>query len=1065
MKMEVSSSKKKRSQTSILNYQSKRPRVLENGEQQMRAGVITNMVLKNFMCHSLLEINFTSNASVVVGQNGSGKSAILTALILGLGGKASLTNRGTSIKGFVKAGKNSASLEITLCNEGPMAYRPKIYGPSITIIRNFTASGGSSYRIKSHTGEIISTQSKEIQNITTSLNIQIDNPVCILNQDTSRNFLSSNDPKHKFSLFMKATRLETLSNEYKKVEVNLKNSKDMLEDKTNNIRKLQEDIRNLKAKIEQHKSVRNLKEEEVALQTEILWSKVKDCESELQVETGEVEKLENKCENLRENSKQKAHEVEKLKKSISGIENQVRELKNAIAEQEKPYNDAKKSLERLQSVYKEKCREKQSIKNSIKSKHQDIKVLEQEIANANENKDKVEEQKAQRAQNISNLEQKLKANEDILQTARNDIFQLKSDIGRKEEDEKNIKQEIRELERDISKYQEKLDSVESESGNTLLFYGRNIPRVKQLIEQYKNKFRAVPRGPLGSYIKLKDKKWAVAAEGYIGPNLLNSFICDNKNDNNLLLQIFKSAGLSNFPTVITSTFFHKVHDISRNLVQAPYDCVSLFDILEIEDPVVTNCLIDQSSAEAILLIPNDERAMELLSNRANVPTNCLQGVTIKGDKYYPDPNYKTYCSDYHQAQYLQTDSSELIRNLKQKIQSLQNQKQTVINQYKKIKNDMNIEIEKLKELETKIRRLTTNRSELRRELDSIRCAPEPEAANIDVLENEFREIKQVLIEKAATLEQLEQDIQELKKPMDETETRITKFKQSIRNLEERLPPLQEQIREKNMKIHELSTHDEFDNRKLREWEERLKEHRAVVVAKQMNLRQYTETAEKVGPRPRDIRRVQDIVEKLRNLERSIRKVQASTESIEDIIEQYKILQEKFSKSTDILKKLKENVSELKMASNMRKKHYKATESYFISYIKHSFKKFLEFRKFQGSLDIDIERKKLELIVNPQQGTQGVTTTSNLSGGERSFSTVAFLYSLWQCMEFPFYFLDEFDVYMDKLNRTKVFDILLHHACSKPQLQFVFLTPQDISFLNRKEVTVLRLEAPKRLIDS
>lgn len=59
----------------------------------------------------------------------------------------------------------------------------------------------------------------------------------------------------------------------------------------------------------------------------------------------------------------------------------------------------------------------------------------------------------------------------------------------------------------------------------------------------------------------------------------------------------------------------------------------------------------------------------------------------------------------------------------------------------------------------------------------------------------------------------------------------------------------------------------------------------------------------------------------------------------------------------------------------------------------------------------MNEKKLDLIVIPQHGSQGLTTTSNLSGGERSFSTVAFLYSLWQCMEFPFYFLDEFDVYM------------------------------------------------------
>lgn len=34
-----------------------------------------------------------------------GKSAVLTALIVGLGGKAVATNRGSSLKGFVKAGQ------------------------------------------------------------------------------------------------------------------------------------------------------------------------------------------------------------------------------------------------------------------------------------------------------------------------------------------------------------------------------------------------------------------------------------------------------------------------------------------------------------------------------------------------------------------------------------------------------------------------------------------------------------------------------------------------------------------------------------------------------------------------------------------------------------------------------------------------------------------------------------------------------------------------------------------------------------------------------------------------
>ncbi|CAJ1073315.1 structural maintenance of chromosomes protein 6-like isoform X2 [Xyrichtys novacula] len=65
-------------------------------------GIIESITLMNFMCHRFLgPIQFGPNGNFIVGNNGSGKSAILTDLIIGLGGKANITNRGVSIKDFV----------------------------------------------------------------------------------------------------------------------------------------------------------------------------------------------------------------------------------------------------------------------------------------------------------------------------------------------------------------------------------------------------------------------------------------------------------------------------------------------------------------------------------------------------------------------------------------------------------------------------------------------------------------------------------------------------------------------------------------------------------------------------------------------------------------------------------------------------------------------------------------------------------------------------------------------------------------------------------------------------
>jgi len=117
----------------------------EEGEGE--GGVVESITLKNFMCHALLgPFAFGTNVNFIVGNNGSefersvlmccvvlcrrlfcfavsrmlqpdrfnvvfsscapgGKSAVLTALIVALGGTAQATNRGASLKGFVKEGE------------------------------------------------------------------------------------------------------------------------------------------------------------------------------------------------------------------------------------------------------------------------------------------------------------------------------------------------------------------------------------------------------------------------------------------------------------------------------------------------------------------------------------------------------------------------------------------------------------------------------------------------------------------------------------------------------------------------------------------------------------------------------------------------------------------------------------------------------------------------------------------------------------------------------------------------------------------------------------------------
>lgn len=63
-----------------------------------------------------------------------------------------------------------------------------------------------------------------------------------------------------------------------------------------------------------------------------------------------------------------------------------------------------------------------------------------------------------------------------------------------------------------------------------------------------------------------------------------------------------------------------------------------------------------------------------------------------------------------------------------------------------------------------------------------------------------------------------------------------------------------------------------------------------------------------------------------------------------------------------------------------------------------------------------------------------------SGGERSFSTIAFLIALWESAYSPFNILDEVDVFMDRVTRNLALETLIATANKKQGKQYIFLSP-------------------------
>jgi chromosome segregation ATPase len=69
--------------------------------------------------------------------------------------------------------------------------------------------------------------------------------------------------------------------------------------------------------------------------------------------------------------------------------------------------------------------------------------------------------------------------------------------------------------------------------------------------------------------------------------------------------------------------------------------------------------------------------------------------------------------------------------------------------------------------------------------------------------------------------------------------------------------------------------------------------------------------------------------------------------------------------------------------------------------------------------IDHSEQTLEVRVSPSEKRGVAAETKSLSGGERSYATVSFIMALWDAIDPPFYFLDEFDVFMVRTSNTTV----------------------------------------------
>uniref|UniRef100_A0A667ZUN7 Structural maintenance of chromosomes protein 6 n=1 Tax=Myripristis murdjan TaxID=586833 RepID=A0A667ZUN7_9TELE len=921
-------------------------------------GIVESITLKNFMCHSLLgPFTFGSNVNFVVGSNGSGKSAVLTALIVALGGNAQATNRGSSLKGFVKEGESSADVSITLCNKGRDAFKPEAYGTAINVDLRITREGLRTYKLRSKSGNIISTKKEELMCILDNLNIQVNNPVSILTQEMSKYFLHSKGEGDKYRFFMKATQLEQMREDF----VYIKSTKHITEDKMS--QQGEELKQKYQEKMDRYKSLASLDEMHSKLeelQKQMAWALVRPKLQSDRQSTGKYdEKVEewkvwSHCEEAEQKYKQIQDQLEGITQRIQELQPQCTQLKTEVQK--------RNSL--LKSMRMEQIRaELENMQHQISTLGQQINQYEQASSRAKDELNKMRYGKRGLA-NRKNLQ-----------------------------------------------------IMESSRSNCLRRFGEHMPALLSSIQEAhrKGQFKQRPRGPLGYCISLKDPELALAVEVCL-KSFLHSFTCDNYDDEKvlqgLMARVLKGGRR---PTIITSAFLSNVHDTTSRAVNHP-EYPSVLQALEIEDPVVANCLIDQRGIESILLIKNRTEARRVMQ-RGNPPRNCNQAFSVEGDQIFTN---RTYTADQPRAKFLSSDIEEEIRCVCA---------HTWFNGSQGAEGCPSILLFKMNFKQNMIKGyiLTPWLQVFTLSICFACCLnisySKTSAKVLHVFQWPTPDVRLPLFFSVVLQEELSKSDQEgvrCKHHKKHYEDKRKVHLKSIETLEASL----------NVKEQELAVCQRGE----------------------------------ICPERTEVRRTaKSLDSEISRLKTKITTQQGQQGDREEIVRQYHEALTNYKDMKHQVKNLNNFIKTLDNIISMRLKAYADLRRFLSARCKYYFDSMLAQRGYTGSMTFDHKNETLSITVQPGAGNKAdLSDMRSLSGGERSFSTVCFVLSLWAITEAPFRCLDEFDVYMDMVNRRISMDMMLKVAASQRNRQFIFLTPQSMSTLPETDlIRILRLKDPDR----
>ncbi|KAF9564177.1 P-loop containing nucleoside triphosphate hydrolase protein [Agrocybe pediades] len=808
-------------------------------------GIIEYIEMHQFMCHKYLKFSFGPQINFIIGHNGSGKSAVLSAITVALGGKAASTGRGNGLKSFIREGQSVSEVTIHIKNQGEEAYKPQDYGKTIVITRRFTKEGSSTWKIKSKDGKVISTKKDELSAICDHMNIQVDNPLTVLTQDSARQFLSASNPQDKYRFFLRGTQLQQLSEEYELCLSNITQTAKVLSVKKEALPDLRDRYLEVKARYEEAQRARDQKKKVDALKRELAWSHVaaKQAELEEKVEDAakmarRIPKIEEGVQSLRTVIENASAEVEQLEEEFNQVESadhlvtRKTELQDKIRANKVKLSTFNNDLKTMDHSMATINRQIEGLENSLQDEARRM------ASNTQAKHEETQRQIAKVKEDISRLEAQINTIISERKTKGAEADTLKAEGGQLEEQKKQ-------LQIDIDNANNMIKSAGQSAQDALVPYGKNIKGVLEKIRGMRW-YGDMPLGPLGVHVKARDPQtWGELLRNQLA-HLLCAFAVTDGRDRAQLKKLLTDSGNQRTLIII---YEKDLFDFSRG--EPRQGLLTVLRALEINDDYVLRILINQAHIESQILAPTRREAEGILRHDlrgggqaftldkmavrvfpdGGVSCNTLNfrpmsgplGLLLTGRDSAADISYHTTARDEAKRQYDEIHSrSEHLRsqymNLRFQIEAMNKDEERLQRELRSAKNALSrIQQQANDDLPVGLAGLEAAKKEAEDERDDLKNQFAAVMNSKVALDNEQKELHDQLNEIKSSLNRHEEGRRGIAKKIEDAVEVRMKAQNDMKYMEDKLKEERKKVESAERTVSVVQ--QEFEN-----WTEKAKEY-------------------------------------------------------------------------------------------------------------------------------------------------------------------------------------------------------------------------------------------------